>query len=187
MTAFADELAGIVVEELATPIMGLIEQLTARCDRLEQQLRDMPTPRDGRDGESGPPGERGQPGENGEKGEDGRPGVPGPRGERGESGRDGRDGKDGVASVDEIRAIAAKAVDDRLEDVVQKRVAEVVGALPTLRYRDLYQAGVEYRAGDCVTWGGQLYHCNEPTSSKPGDSKAWALAVKRGRDGRDAK
>lgn len=116
-------------------------------------------------------------------------------GKQGEPGRDGvavkgdpgRDGRDGVASVDEIRAIATKAVDDRLEAEVQKRVVEAVSGLPTLQYRGVFKLGETYRAGDCATWGGSLWHANEATTEKPGEgSKAWTLAVKRGRDGKDA-
>jgi hypothetical protein len=37
-----------------------------------------------------------------------------------------------------------------------------------------------------VTSGGSCWHCNEPTTTKPGEgSKAWRLMVKRGRDGKD--
>lgn len=139
----------------------------------------------GEPGPSGPPGERGEKGEPGGKGEPGEPGEPGLRGP---DGRDGRDGKDGVASLDEIKAIASKAVDDRLEAEVQKRVAEVVGALPTMQYRDVFKQGQTYRAGECVTWAGSLWHANQETSDKPGNgSKAWTLAVKCGRDGKDAR
>ena len=38
-----------------------------------------------------------------------------------------------------------------------------------------------------ATWGGSTFHCNETTTSKPGESKAWTLMVKRGRDGKDGR
>jgi hypothetical protein len=37
-----------------------------------------------------------------------------------------------------------------------------------------------------VTWGGALWHCDAPTKDKPG-TENWTLAVKKGRDGKDAK
>lgn len=139
-------------------------------------------------GEPGEPGPRGAPGAPGEKGERGEPGPRGEPGVHGKDGRDGRDGKDGVASVDEIRAEVTRAlagVRAELDAEVQKRVTEVVATLPTLRYRDVWKEGESYRAGDMVTWAGAMWHANEPNTVKPGDGKAWTLAVKRGRDGKD--
>jgi hypothetical protein len=68
-------------------------------------------------------------------------------------------------------------------------------ALPTMIYRGAYVEGKEYERGDTVTWAGSLWHCNGgdkagewagTTKDKPGEgSKAWTLAAKRGRDGKD--
>lgn len=60
-------------------------------------------------------------------------------------------------------------------------------ALPVMIYRGVFKAGDEYLPGDTVTWGGSLWHCDEPSTDKPGEigSKGWTLATKRGRDGRD--
>lgn len=58
---------------------------------------------------------------------------------------------------------------------------------PGLSFEGVYQDGKNYELGHLVTWAGSSWHCNEPTTSKPGDgSKAWTLMVKRGRDGRDS-
>ena len=59
--------------------------------------------------------------------------------------------------------------------------------VPLMLYRGVFKAEKSYLAGDTVTWGGSLWHCDEPTSYKPGEvgSKGWTLAAKRGRDGRD--
>lgn len=55
-------------------------------------------------------------------------------------------------------------------------------------YRGVYEEGRAYDPGDTVTWGGSLWHCNEPTTDKPkANLTAWTLAVKCGRDGRDGK
>lgn len=59
-------------------------------------------------------------------------------------------------------------------------------SIPAMVYRGIFKAG-DFQPGDTVTWGGSLWHCDEPTSDKPGEpgSKGWRLAVKRGRDGKD--
>jgi hypothetical protein len=55
-----------------------------------------------------------------------------------------------------------------------------------LTYLGVFQEGKQYEVGELVTWGGSMWHCNEATELKPGEgSKAWTLAVKRGRDGKD--
>ncbi|EAA1960355.1 phage gp6-like head-tail connector protein, partial [Escherichia coli] len=59
--------------------------------------------------------------------------------------------------------------------------------IPVTIYRDVFKSGTEYQPGDTVTWGGCMWHCNEKTCDKPGEtgSKGWTLAVKKGRDLRD--
>lgn len=53
-------------------------------------------------------------------------------------------------------------------------------------YRGVWREGHIFESADRVTWGGSEWHCNEPTSDKPGEgSKAWTLCTKRGRDGKD--
>ena len=58
--------------------------------------------------------------------------------------------------------------------------------IPTMVYRGVFKSGDEYLPGDTVTWGGSLWHCDEQTQDKPGEtgSKGWTLAAKRGRDGK---
>lgn len=59
---------------------------------------------------------------------------------------------------------------------------------PSLIYREVYRDGVPYEGGDAVTFGGSLWVALRATTSKPGEgSPDWRLAVKKGRDGRDAK
>lgn len=56
---------------------------------------------------------------------------------------------------------------------------------PGLKYWGVYQDGKAYDVGDIVTRSGSAWHCNEPTTTVPGDgSKAWTLMVKRGGDGK---
>jgi hypothetical protein len=55
-----------------------------------------------------------------------------------------------------------------------------------LTYQGVYQEKNAYDPGDVVTWAGSMWHCNEFTTSKPGENtKGWTLMVKRGRDGKD--
>ena len=54
-------------------------------------------------------------------------------------------------------------------------------------YKGVYDAGVVYRKHNTVTHQGSTWHANVDTMRKPGESDDSTLAVKRGRDGRDAK
>jgi len=65
-------------------------------------------------------------------------------------------------------------------------VTEKSISVPALIYRGVFNPG-SYEPGDVVTWAGSAWHCEEATSEKPGEigSKAWTLAIKRGRDGKD--
>lgn len=117
--------------------------------------------------------------------------VPGPAGKDGNNGADGLKGKDGVDGLgwDDL---AVAQVDDRTVTVKCVRGVQVkeLGTLifPVEIYRGVYLENKTYDRGDCVTWGGSEWHCNEMTTTKPGDgSKAWTLKVKRGRDGKDGR
>ncbi|ELY2671948.1 phage gp6-like head-tail connector protein [Cronobacter sakazakii] len=59
--------------------------------------------------------------------------------------------------------------------------------VPVMIYKGVFKSGQEYLPGDTVTWGGSLWHCDDQTQDKPGETgaKGWTLATKRGRDGRD--
>ncbi len=63
---------------------------------------------------------------------------------------------------------------------------DVVRSEKSLKYRGVHEPSLAYDTGDTVTHGGSLWHCNSLTKERPGEgSKAWTLAVKRGRDGKD--
>jgi collagen type III alpha len=54
--------------------------------------------------------------------------------------------------------------------------------------RGVYKAGETYEPGDAVTWGGSLWIAQKQTDAKPDTPESgFRLAVKRGRDGKDAK
>lgn len=55
-------------------------------------------------------------------------------------------------------------------------------------YKDVYDAAADYARGDVVTDDGSLWLCKaDTTTDRPGQSSAWKLICKRGKDGRDAK
>lgn len=55
-------------------------------------------------------------------------------------------------------------------------------------HRGLFQSGQQYDAGDVVTYGGSMFVAQKQTTQPPGDgdTSVWRMAVKRGKDGRDA-
>lgn len=105
--------------------------------------------------------------------------VPGPPGPAGPAGKDGADGlgfDDYRIEFDGERTITHTW---QRGDRIETRAITV----PAMIYRGVYAPGKAYGRGDCVTWGGSLWHCNVDTVTRPGDGDpAWTLAVKRGRD-----
>lgn len=75
-----------------------------------------------------------------------------------------------VATVAELR--------DQLEQLRQ--------ASSEFRYAGTWKRGAAYKAGNFCTDDGSLWACLHDTTDRPGASTHWQLAVKRGRDGRDA-
>lgn len=59
--------------------------------------------------------------------------------------------------------------------------------LPRFKDRGIYKEGEAYREGDGATWAGSFFIAQKDNpQGKPGESDGWRLAVKRGRDGKDA-
>jgi hypothetical protein len=116
--------------------------------------------------------------------------IPGPPGVDGKPGRDGANGVNGKDGVDGFGFDDLSADCDGRTMTLKFQKGDRIKAFPLrVNYADylgVYQDGKPYTKGDLVTWGGSAWHCNEDTTSKPGDgSKDWTLMVKRGRDGRD--
>lgn len=112
-------------------------------------------------------------------GRDGIDGAPGADGERGDPG----------FSLTDFDAQAKDGGRIIVLTFVQGDYSEV-HELPTAIqiYRGVFRDGQAYEPGDTVTWAGSLWHCNEPTTDKPGEGhKAWTLAAKKGRDGKDGR
>ncbi len=184
----ATAVAQTVAEIIEHRLQRALDPLTFRLSALEARQ-----PERGDKGDTGAPGSEGRPGEPGIAGRDGRDGMPGPTGERGVDGKNGRDGIDGERGTDglgfddlEIQHDGERGFTFRLARE-GRDVRQWTYTVPCQIYRGVWVPGTCYSRGDTVTWGGSLYHCNVPTTDKPGGSAAWTLAAKRGADGRDGK
>lgn len=193
----------------------LTERTIAAEARIAELEARKPEP--GPPGEKGEPGERGDKGEDGANGSDGRDGagivdgfidrdghliatlsngttkdfgeIIGKDGKDGEPGKDGRDG----FGFDDMDACVLD--DDRTIEFSFRRGDEEKAFTfkwPTVLDRGPFRHERElpYEPGDGVTYAGQFYICNEQTNDKPElskDGKPWRLAVRKGRDGKDAR
>lgn len=173
---------------------------------IERILAGWERPKDGVDGAPGEKGADGAPGRDGKDGidamdvmvdregalvftmSDGRMKnvglVVGKDGEAGINGKDGAAGKDGADGVgfDDM-----DLVETEKGFMLRFTRGEVVKdfRLPIVTDRGVFREGSEYRKGDGVSFGGSWFIAQEGTTDKPETSKAWRLAVKRGRDGKD--
>ena len=75
-----------------------------------------------------------------------------------------------------------RQVNGRL-DALERDVNEV----RAFRYCGVWSEHQQYNANDFATHNGSVWHCRESTRQRPGDGNVWSLAVKRGKDGRDAR
>jgi hypothetical protein len=65
-------------------------------------------------------------------------------------------------------------------------VKEFPFSVPIVLDRGVFKEGQAYKAGDGVTWGRHYWIAKKDTSDTPEARSDWRLAVKSGRDGRDA-
>jgi hypothetical protein len=201
--ALAEMLAPIISEEVAKAVAPL----HAKIAELEGRKPDAPQ------GEKGEQGERGEKGETGADGSNGRDGAgivdgfvsrdghliatlsDGSTRDFGEIiGKDGRDGKDGKKGKDGLgfddMDVCVLEDDRTIELSFRRGEDEKAFTLkwPTVIDRGVYKAGETYEPGDAVTWGGSLWIAQKQTDAKPDTPESgFRLAVKRGRDGKDAK
>jgi integrin beta 3 len=102
---------------------------------------------------------------------DGAPGAPG---------APGRDGtlEDARADFDGKRTITLYRKDE-----------SVLGQwdIPIPTDEGVFKIGTLYRKASGVTHGGSFWIAQEDTRDRPGESKAWRMAVRRGSDGKDGK
>lgn len=185
------------VERELKPVLDLIHELD---ERIAHAIRTPgPAGKDGRDGVDGKDGV----GKDGRDGVDGKDGtsvhpdtialmireaadklvanLPKPK--------DGQDGRDGFGLEDFQMALGADGRTVSFTFTRGELVIERAVRIPAVIYRGVFKDGDTYTRGDLVTWGGSVFHCEaESTAEKPETGSAdWKLAVKRGRDGKDAK
>lgn len=187
--------------------------LTSNPPPAGKDGRDGKDGKDGRDGVDGKPGEKGADGRDGADGKDGSNGrdgvgvagavidrsgnlvltltdgstrdlgvVIGKDGQPGKDGKDGAPGRDGVGFDDLDLVESDEGVLLRFTRGDQVKSFR----LPIVVDRGVWREG-QYRKGDGVTWAGSFWIAQEDTTEKPDTGKGWRLAVKKGRDGKDAK
>ena len=111
--------------------------------------------------------------------------VVGRDGAQGIAGKDGAPGRDGFVFDD------MEAIEDGLKFGHRFRRGDQVKEFwfnkATLADFDheIFREGNVYPRGAVVSSDGSLFICKEETKQRPGISKAWRLAVKRGKDGKD--
>jgi integrin beta 3 len=94
-----------------------------------------------------------------------------------------------------LNGIAEMASEVQNEREFVQRTVFTNGAVNEVRtrmaiplYRGIWKKGVDYHAGDSVTYGGSSFIAQRDTvDEEPEASDAWRLAVKRGRDGKNGK
>lgn len=201
------------VDQALAPQDGRLDPVAAQVQRwLEANPpKDGVDGKDGRDGVDGKDGDPGRDGADGQKGADGNDGIglagavidragslivtltDGSTRELGPVvGRDGVDGKNGERGE---RGFSLEHFDTEIRDggrtlLLKFQQGEVLETheigLDVAIYRGVFKAEQNYERGDMVTYGGSLWHCNSPTAEPPKEGdKAWTLAAKRGRDGKD--
>jgi hypothetical protein len=93
-----------------------------------------------------------------------------------------------------VRDEIKKYVDDFLAGVIgeaigrmMREVEQIILEQTAFAYKGNFQEALRYKRGNFVSMGGQLYHANRDTTSRPGTDDTWTLAVRSGRDGRDGR
>lgn len=99
--------------------------------------------------------------------------------EPGPSGRDGFGFDDLDVAYDGERTIT-------LRFAKGAHVKEFPISMPIVLDRGVFKEGHAYKAGDGVTWGRHYWIAKKDTTDAPESRSDWRLAVKSGRDGRDA-
>lgn len=84
-----------------------------------------------------------------------------------------------------------KAIVAEVSEVIKeqnKRIDALESRMAQFGYKGVWQPGLVYRESNFVTDDGSIWACiKEQTTQRPGSGPDWRLAVKRGKDGRDAR
>ncbi len=159
-----------------TLIEGLQVCLAVARRALEEvrALGRIPGPQ-GEPGQAGPKGLKGDVGEKGERGIEGKQGLIGP------AGRDGFGFDDMDVLYDGKRTFTLKW--SKGEHVVTKSFR-----MPVTIDAGVWKEGIEYQAGDSVTFRGHIWVAQKDTSVQPDTSPTdWRMQMRKPRDGRDGK
>lgn len=102
-------------------------------------------------------------------------------------GKDGERGDDGeTLTLDNFNVVRTDERTIEIEFTKGDMTHSFELEFPFPIYRNAFKEGETYSPGDMVSWAGSVWHCAKATSAKPGDGDEWTLAVKRGRDGKNA-
>jgi hypothetical protein len=90
--------------------------------------------------------------------------------------------------ADDVMAEAiGRCIGEMAREVEARFAAKLEEATQEFAYKGQWADGTRYKRGNFVSMGGQVYHCNADTKSRPGTDSSWSLACKSGRDGRDGR
>lgn len=194
-----------MIEDAIDARMGIDDMERSIEEVVRAVVAEIPIPKDGLDGKPGEKGEKGDPGQDGAPGRDGLDVKDLFRGEGGVLvatmsdgrvkelgqfvGKDGEPGKDGADGLgfDDLSFDYDGEKTITLRFVKGDQVKEFPVVMPVVIDRGVFSEGKTYSPGDGVTWGGSFWIAQEETGEKPDSAKGWRLAVKKGRDGKDAK
>lgn len=93
--------------------------------------------------------------------------------------------KAGDLDLEDLSSVLVETVERAVASLRNEIMTEL--AKRSVEYLGVHQEGRTYTRGSFTTFQGSLWHCNKQTSAKPGTSADWTLAVKCGRDGKDAR
>ncbi|MDF2810407.1 MAG: hypothetical protein K0S56_1438 [Microvirga sp.] len=93
--------------------------------------------------------------------------------------------------ADALKRPVARGELYEVADLIKAGLADIAKRTSALedggvKYFGVWQAANAYSRGALVTHKGSMWHANTDTSREPGEGKDWTLAVKSGRDGKDA-
>ena len=92
-----------------------------------------------------------------------------------------------VNGLDDVQIHQLQGGEFAIKTILTSGQSNIVKAyIPAMEYKGVWkESHGEYAKGHTVTQNGSLWHCNKPTTDKPGISDAWTLCAKRGTDGKD--
>ncbi len=100
-----------------------------------------------------------------------------------------KDGEKGASGADGFGIELFEQKDARTVVAIYKRGDETITQefkFPAVIDQGVFKSGDDYEAGDGVTYAGSFWIAQKDTTESPGNSSDWRLAVKRGKDGKDA-